>query len=75
MKRPGAVGRGFSLLRAQAKADLWVFEPHLSRRLVVAEPLEHDLAQEAVIGPGQEGDLGHERRLHPMHAPQLERPA
>ena len=32
--------------------------PHLARRLVLAQPIVDDLAQQIVIGPGQKLDLG-----------------
>jgi len=42
--------------------------PHLGRRLVLAQSLIDDLAQQIVVGPGQKLDLGHQLRPHPMHA-------
>jgi hypothetical protein len=41
---------------------------HLGRRLVLAQPLIDDLAQQVVIGPGEELHLGNQLGPHPMHA-------
>jgi hypothetical protein len=38
------------------------------RRLILAQTFLDDLAQQIVIGPGQELDLGHQLGPHPMHA-------
>src|SRR4051794_793359 len=48
---------------------------HFGRRLVLAQALIDDLAQQIVIGPGQELYLGHELGPHPMHAAEHERRA
>jgi hypothetical protein len=49
--------------------------PHLGRRLILAQPLIDDLAQEIVFGPGQELDLGDQFAPHSMHAAENQRPA
>jgi hypothetical protein len=41
---------------------------HFGRRLILAQTFVDDLAQQIVIGPGQELDLGHQLGSHPMHA-------
>ena len=47
--------------------------PHLRCRLVLAQTLIDDLAQQIVIRPGQKFHLGDELGPHPMHAAQNER--
>src|SRR5262245_47383723 len=42
--------------------------PHVSRRLVLAQPFISNLSQEVVFGPGQKLDLGDQLRTYPMHA-------
>jgi hypothetical protein len=46
---------------------------HPGRRLVLAQTLVHDLAQQIVVGPGQKLDLGDHFGPHPMHAAEHQR--
>jgi hypothetical protein len=48
---------------------------HLGHRLVLAQSLINDLAQQVVVGPGEIFDLGDELGPHPMHAAENERRA
>ena len=41
-------------------------DPHLGRRLVLAQPLIDHLAQQIVFGPGQKLDLGDQLGPYPM---------
>jgi hypothetical protein len=49
--------------------------PHVPRRLVLAQPFIDDLAQEIILRPGQELDLGDQLRPHPMDPRQNQRRA
>ena len=48
---------------------------HLGGRLVVAQTLIDDLAQQVVLGPGEKLDLGDELVAHPMDAAEDQRRA
>jgi hypothetical protein len=50
----------------------WHMPAHLARQHVLSQPLIHDLAQQIVVGPGQEFDLGNKLGPHPMHAAQYQ---
>jgi hypothetical protein len=54
--------------RGGACFGIWHGTAHLGRRLVFAQPLIDDLAQEIVVGPGQEFNLCDQLGFHPMHA-------
>jgi hypothetical protein len=47
---------------------VWRLAADLGGRLVVAQPLVDDLAQQIVVGPGQEFDLGDQFKLIPSGA-------
>jgi hypothetical protein len=49
--------------------------PHFPRRLVLAQPLIDDLAQQVVLRPGEKFDLGDELGAHPMHPAENQRRA
>ena len=75
----GQPGRG-RFNRAAGRTGLrrfrvWRLAADLGGRLVFAQPLVDDLAQQVVVGPGQVFDFGDKIGPHPMHAAQNERRA